>query len=254
MDRFGNIVTTSAARQIADRIQEGILSGQIRGDDRLPTEEDLAASYGVSRPTVREALKRLAAQNLIRTRRGPTGGSFVNRLGLAQAGETLTTSAMMMMTLGTVPMRDIASVRLFMEGQCCREAIATWSADTLARLDASLARQRQRELSDEAFCAADVEFHRALADGSPNTMMRFLMYGVIEALVPVTNMVIVFVRDRGAIIDFHQAMRDAYARRRITPLLAALQQLLDYLQDRHARAVTQREQRLHDPQDEAATA
>lgn len=241
--RYGNIVTTSAAKQIAEQIQDAILTGRIRGDERLPTEEELAASYGVSRPTVREALKRLAAQNLIRTRRGPAGGSFINRVDLAQAGETLTTASMMMVSLGTIRMEEIADVRLFMESQCCRAAVAAWSAGTLAKLDEALARQRDPDLTDEAFCAADVAFHRALADGGCNAMMSYLMYGVIEAFVPVTNMVIVYVRDRAEIIRLHEAMREAYARRRATQLAGHLATLLGYLRERYAEAVQQREAR-----------
>ena len=73
---FGDeqIVTKSAAKQIAEHIRGAILEGRLKGDERLPTEEELAARYGVSRPTVREALKRLAAQNLISSKRGPAGG------------------------------------------------------------------------------------------------------------------------------------------------------------------------------------
>lgn len=70
---YGQIVTTSAASQIADQLQQAIMDGRLKVDERLPTEEELAAQFGVSRPTVREALKRLAARHLIRSRRGPTG-------------------------------------------------------------------------------------------------------------------------------------------------------------------------------------
>ncbi len=54
-------------------------------DQRLPSEAELAEQFDVSRPTVREALKRLAAQSLIRTQRGATGGAFVNRISFEDA-------------------------------------------------------------------------------------------------------------------------------------------------------------------------
>ena len=86
---FGDeqIVTKSAAKQIAEHIRTAILEGRLKGDERLPTEEELAARYGVSRPTVREALKRLAAQNLISSKRGPAGGTFVNSLSLEELAD-----------------------------------------------------------------------------------------------------------------------------------------------------------------------
>ena len=64
--QYQPIVTKSVSKQIAEQIRESIVDGRLQADDRLPTEAELARQFGVSRPTVREALKRLAAQNLIR--------------------------------------------------------------------------------------------------------------------------------------------------------------------------------------------
>lgn len=76
---YQKVVRTGLAKQVADEIRDAILSGRLQIDERLPTEEELARRFGISRPTIREALKRLAAQNLIRSQRGPTGGTFVRR-------------------------------------------------------------------------------------------------------------------------------------------------------------------------------
>lgn len=59
--------------QIATAIRNAIIGGHLIVDQRLPSEAELAEQFEVSRPTVREALKRLAAQSLIRTQRGATG-------------------------------------------------------------------------------------------------------------------------------------------------------------------------------------
>ena len=71
------IVKASISKQIAEQLRAAIVDGRFKIGERLPTEDELAQRYGVSRPSVREALKRLAAQNLVRARRGPTGGNFV---------------------------------------------------------------------------------------------------------------------------------------------------------------------------------
>src|SRR5262245_59403337 len=63
---YESVITESAARQIAENIREAIMNGRLKVDERLPTEEELATRFKVSKPTIREALKRLAAQNLIR--------------------------------------------------------------------------------------------------------------------------------------------------------------------------------------------
>lgn len=72
----------SLADVVFDRLQRAIKSGAYRPDERLPTEHDLAAEFEVSRPIVREALRRLREQGLIYSRRG--AGSFVRSIGLKQ--------------------------------------------------------------------------------------------------------------------------------------------------------------------------
>ena len=82
--------------QIASAIREAIISGRLIVDERLPSEAELAENFAVSRPTVREALKRLAAQSLIRTQRGATGGAFVNRISYEAAQtQQITTSTLL---------------------------------------------------------------------------------------------------------------------------------------------------------------
>src|SRR5579875_2590613 len=66
-----------AYEQVAVQVRELILSGELPQAHRLPNEAALAAQFGVSRPTIREALRELSALSLIRTTKGASGGSFV---------------------------------------------------------------------------------------------------------------------------------------------------------------------------------
>ena len=66
-----------AYQVLAETLRERILSRELEPGQRLPVEPDLSAEYGVSRSTVREALRVLSTQNLVRTTRGVAGGSFV---------------------------------------------------------------------------------------------------------------------------------------------------------------------------------
>src|SRR5882762_2184264 len=93
---YQSIVADGLSKQIARSIREAILGGALKVDERLPTEEELALKFGVSRPTIREALKRLAAQNLVRSQRGPAGGTFVSRPSLEEAcGSIFTTTTLL---------------------------------------------------------------------------------------------------------------------------------------------------------------
>ena len=99
---YQGIVTHGLAIQIATKIREAILEGRIKLDERLPTEEELATRFSVSRPTIREALKRLAAQNLIRSRRGPTGGTFVSHPNRQEARLAVANAATLLVSLERV--------------------------------------------------------------------------------------------------------------------------------------------------------
>lgn len=74
---FESVNIESAPKQISRQIREAILDGTLKPEQRLPTEEELATSFNVSRASIREALKRLAVENLVVVRRGAQGGNFV---------------------------------------------------------------------------------------------------------------------------------------------------------------------------------
>ena len=205
------IVTASIAKQIAEQIRESIMDGRLKADDRLPTEHELAKQFEVSRPTIREALKRLAAQNLIRSRRGPSGGTFVNRPSEEEVRSNLTTTMTLLISLGEFDLSEIVDARHELEVMCGRLAAERREDQHLKSMEAEIEIQRDESLSDEDFCASDVRFHRALVDATGNPVLQFLMCAVIEALQPVENMVIVRYRDRDQIIRQHEKILKAIA-------------------------------------------
>lgn len=244
---YEHIVTASAAKQIAEHIRSAILEGRLKSEERLPTEEELAVRYGVSRPTVREALKRLAAQNLISSKRGPSGGTFVNSLTLEDIAQNVTSAATLLVTIGGLKMTEIAEARIELEGLCCDLAVRHLTGETIAALHEALDEQRNPALTDEEFCASDVRFHRLIVEATRNTMLRFVMYALIEALVPVTNMVIVYVRDRSAIIAHHENMLAALERRDAAAMREHLRLLVGYLLESWSQARKERKRRAARP-------
>lgn len=240
MIEYQNIVTTSVARQIADNLRAAIVEGRIKVDERLPTEDELARRYGVSRPTIREALKRLAAQNLVRSRRGPTGGNFVVRPEASELAETFSGAAMLMVSMGALDHDEIATARLELQGMCCRLAAAHRTDDHLARMAAEIAIARDPATTDAEFCASDVRFHRAIVEATGNGLIGLVMHAVVEAMTPITNMVIFRVRNRAEIADRHQALLDAIAAQDAPRAVAVLADLMTYVSDQYGEAITRR--------------
>lgn len=236
--KFEPLVTESLAKQIAENIREAIVRGSLKVDERLPTEEELAARFEVSRPTIREALKRLAAQHLIRSRRGPTGGTFVNRPSQDEVRLNLANTITLLVGMGEFNLSDIAETRQGLETLCCRLAAARRTDDQLATMAAELDIQRDPTLSDADFCASDVRFHRILANATDNTLLKFIILSVIDALQPVANMVVYQFRERQRLISQHESILTALQARDAESAIAALNEQITDLSEKYAQACT----------------
>lgn len=237
---YEDVVRTGVARQVADKIRAAIMEGRVQVDERLPTEEELARSFGVSRPTVREALKRLAAQNLIRSQRGPSGGTFVRRPDPEGLSSAITGAATLLVGIGAFDIDEIIDARLETEAICCRLACQRHGEADLDAMRVEIDRQRVKGLTDEEFCASDVRFHRALVQAAGSGPLSLMMYTVVEAFMPITNMIVSQVRERRAVADFHERLADAIATRDAASAISVLSELLNYLRDSHATSLKRR--------------
>jgi GntR family transcriptional repressor for pyruvate dehydrogenase complex len=217
---------TDLSAQIAKDIRDSIISGQLIVDERLPSESELADQFNVSRPTVREALKRLAAQSLIRTQRGAFGGAFINRIAYPDAyGQQITTSTLLL-SMNDISFDVACEARFAMERACAPLACARRTPDHLATMRAEIFRQTQPGLSDESWCASDVAFHRALVDATCNPVLSYQLAGAVEAMQPLMNMITFTARSREKIIDLHTQIANAIEQQEpahCDELLAALQ-------------------------------
>lgn len=131
------------ADEIVQRITEAIHLGLLDDGERLPVEVDLAAQFGVAPMTVREALATLRDQGLVQTRRGRSGGSFVQR----PAGPPIDQVAARLAEMSASDLRD-----LFDE----HTAIAGQAALLAAQRAARYAVRRLFALTDQLGAAATV--------------------------------------------------------------------------------------------------
>ncbi|MCW8886281.1 MAG: FadR family transcriptional regulator [Motiliproteus sp.] len=237
------LASKSLSRQIADNIYGAIMEGSLKVDERLPTEDELAQSYSVSRPTIREALKLLAAQNLVRSRRGPTGGTFVNKPNSDQLQADLTSAATLMVGMGEFDLSQMNEARHQLEVVCVRMAAQRCPEECLQVMEAELEVQADPNITDEEFCASDVRFHRALVDGTGNPVLQFLMTAVIEALQPVANLIAYRFRDKGTILAQHQRIFDAIKQGDESEAVAAMDEQMRYMQEQHQNARQWREKK-----------
>lgn len=243
MREFPVIITAGLAKQIAEALREQILSGQIKAAERLPTEEELARRFGVSRPTIREALKRLAAENLIQSRRGGRGGATVRHPRPDEASSSLSNALRLLASLGEFEPADIFEARCEFESLCCRLAARRRTKEFLAKMRAELATQRESSLSDEEFCASDVRFHRAVVEATENAVLQFMLCAVSDALQPVMNLVVFRFRNRKVICLQHKRLIEALEASDAGKAIAILQRQAKYLAGSYRRACASRQAR-----------
>ena len=105
---FRRVQVARAFEDIARQIREELLQGRLRPGDRLPAERELAVQFGVSRNTLREALRSLEIAGLITLRKGAAGGAFINDTN----GDTVVTSIKDMFSLGAVTTEQITQARI----------------------------------------------------------------------------------------------------------------------------------------------
>ena len=221
----------SLSAKIADAIRTAIVDGRLLVGDRLPSEAELADQHGVSRATVREALKRLAAQSLIRTERGAFGGAFVNHLSYAEARPQQVTTSTLLLGMNAISFQVACEARYALERSCTALAAARRTDSLLNTMRREIARQSETGLTDEAFCASDVAFHRALVDAAGNEVLSYHLAGSVEAMQPLMNMITFTARSRAEIIRLHTAIVDGLEARDAAKVDAALSALEHYTID-----------------------
>ncbi|MEM7643785.1 MAG: GntR family transcriptional regulator [Pseudomonadota bacterium] len=209
---------------IADRLSTQITEGELTSGDRLPSETDLADQFDCSRGTVREALKRLAARNLIRTKRGAGGGAYVNKLTFDAAVDAHVATSTLLLSMNAVDFETAAEARFALEAACTDLACANHDQTDLTALKAAHDRL-SAPCDDEAFCAADVAFHRAFVDAAHNPILSYQLAGAVEAMQPLMNVLTYAERDRAEILALYTHLANALRARDPAEIRHVLRQL-----------------------------
>lgn len=220
--------TADYSAQIAQSIRDAIISGDLIVDNRLPSEQELAEQFDVSRPTIREALKRLAAQSLIRTQRGAFGGAFVRRLSYEDARKQHITTSTLLLSMNDISFDTACQARYAMERSCVRLVAENRTEAHLEAMSRQLQVQQLPDLSDKSFCASDVDFHRTLVESTGNPVLSYHMAGAIEAMQPLMNMITFTDHSRAEIVEMHAALLAAATKRDTKQLESVFARLEDY--------------------------
>lgn len=164
---------------VADQLRGRIASGQLGPGDTLPSEADLLGQFGVSRPTLREALRVLESEALIKLGRGARTGATV----LAPSIETATKhSGLYLATRGTT-VAEINEVRLLLEPQLASLLAQSSRKDAIKQLRRCYEAQQAGLAAEDylAVISAIIEFHDVMVLASENRALG-LVAGILHDL------------------------------------------------------------------------
>jgi GntR family transcriptional regulator, transcriptional repressor for pyruvate dehydrogenase complex len=174
------ITRVRSHEEVVERIQGEILGGRLRKGDRLPGERQLSEMLGVSRATIREALRVLETLQIVRipSRSGPDGGAIVE----AAPGDVLARLLKLQLALELYSMRALVETRVAVEATSVALAATRATPQEVAGLGDVLDAMAASIPDMQAFNQLDTDFHVGLAAASGNALMRQLMHAIRGAI------------------------------------------------------------------------
>jgi GntR family transcriptional repressor for pyruvate dehydrogenase complex len=167
-----------ASDVLARELRERILSGELAEGTALPAERELVKQTQMSRATVREALRILEVQNLVRVRVGRAGGAFVQR----PTSKSMANSVTMLIRGQRIKLADLMETREALEPFCAELAARKHTEEDLAVLH-----RANEDISDPdadlpAFLQANLDWHVGVAMASHNELLLGFMTALSHAI------------------------------------------------------------------------
>src|ERR1700729_3825784 len=170
-DMFSRVSVGRISEIIVEQIRLLMRQGQLKPGDRLPPERDLCARFGVSRVTVREALRMLESAGLVEIRVGARGGAFVTAPSSNRVGEGLAD----LLTLSVISAANVTEVRLILEVGIVPLVCERATEDDLAELEKICERSEAALRDGDYTMDMSLEFHARVAQSTHNPALEMLV-------------------------------------------------------------------------------
>ncbi len=203
--RWMQVRTAKASAEIVAQIRERLFDGKFKPGDFVGTERSLAAEFGISRLTIRDALRILEANGIVEVKVGKSGGVRIAPPSFERFSDALAVQ----LKLAGISHAEIFEAQMAVETQAVRAAARLASEADLIALEAQLARLQAASGDDRAFVRESLEFHTAIVRASANRAL----IAQFQALRHLTWRVI---------LPLHSAAKSAQVIDRHTRVLAAL--------------------------------
>ena len=221
----------SVSEQVADAIRVYMQSEGLGPGDRLGREEDLARRFGVSRPTLREALRLLSSSHLVRASKGPGGGIFVAATPEEGIGRTVSASVASMLESHTITMDELLETRMLFEVPLVGLAAQRATEEDVVRLYALVEEAASRPDDAELVGSADERLHRAISEIAGNRLAAAFNAWVVEVLQPPLRELVAPAVVEAVIVEQHRDIVRGIEKGDPTAAERAMREHLVYVRD-----------------------
>lgn len=175
----------SRPQRVAEAIKQWVMANALQPGDRLPSEVELIERFGMAKSTIREAVRILEAQGLVKSRTGPGGGVFVHQVSEERATALLGNY----FYFQHLTIDDVYQIRAILEPELAATLAGTLAPDQLAALEQVMtqyARPATDAEEEREQHVASLRFHALLAEMSGNPLLRFLIRFTANMLAEIT--------------------------------------------------------------------
>jgi GntR family transcriptional regulator, transcriptional repressor for pyruvate dehydrogenase complex len=171
LSMFNRISVGRISEVIVEQIRQLIRQGQLKPGDRLPPERDLCEQFGVSRVTIREALRMLEASGLVEIRVGARGGAFLTAPTSNRVSEGITD----LLTMSVISAADVTEARMILEVGIVPLVCERATPQDLADLEKICERSWDALRADAYTMDMSLEFHARMAQATHNPAISMLV-------------------------------------------------------------------------------
>ena len=164
---------------IADKIEGMILSGEMRAEEKMPAENELAEKFGVSRPVIREALNMLRERGLIASRQG--AASVITEPDT----DTLVKNLNRIVMMKNVAPMQVYQIRMVLETLCASLAAKVCTDSDIERLREINSRVSKSKGDLTLRAVTDMEFHVAIAEITENPLLSMMLEALASLMRPI---------------------------------------------------------------------
>ena len=181
--QFRQVQPVRLYQRIVEQIEDALARGELKPGQRLPSERELVVQFGASRSTVREALRVLESNGVVRSRPGNPNGSEI----LPFSASALTKQMTRLAQVDELSLAELVAFRMIIDASSSMVAARLRTAEELAAMEQTIDVMADAiNAGYEEFSEADVAFHEAIALASRNTLLQVcnqVVRGVVLSLI-----------------------------------------------------------------------